>query len=37
MKSRDEFIDNHLGGFKKIYPLPLDNPRQEVYEALIKS
>ena len=36
MKIRDEYIDNNLGGFTKIYPLPNDNPKQQVYENLIK-
>lgn len=29
-------MDENLGGFTKIYPLKEDNPRQAVYESLIK-
>jgi len=29
-------MDNHLGGFTRIFPLPSDNPRQTIYEQLIK-
>jgi hypothetical protein len=36
MRIRDEYMDSHLGGFTKIYPLPIDNPRQQAYEDLIK-
>lgn len=31
MIARDAYIDQHLGGFTKIFPLPEDHPRQIAY------
>ena len=36
MQMRDEYIDNNLGGFTKIFPLREDHPRQTIYESLIQ-
>ena len=36
MKERDAYMQQHLGGFAQIYPLGLENPRQPVYEELIR-
>jgi hypothetical protein len=37
VRDRDAYIEQHLGGFTKIYPLPSENSRQSVYEELIKT
>ena len=36
VKERDEYVQSHLGGFTKIYPLAPEHPNQVIYEKLLK-